>query len=66
MRCARTWSTSSAGAVLNHDYKRLYALIVQRTVGLRVSPEVEVEGLDTAIHAESAYDFGNVRAGRMG
>src|SRR5207248_2400117 len=29
------------------------AQIVQRTVGLRVSPEVEVEGLDTAIHAES-------------
>jgi Amt family ammonium transporter len=42
------------------------AFFVQRTVGLRVSPEVEVEGLDTAIHAESAYDFGNVRAGRMG
>jgi len=42
------------------------AFFVQRTIGLRVSPEVEVEGLDTAIHAESAYDFGNVRAGRMG
>jgi len=41
------------------------AFFVQRTVGLRVTPEVEVEGLDTAIHAESAYDFGNVRAGRM-
>jgi Amt family ammonium transporter len=43
----------------------LVAQLVERTVGLRVSPEVEVEGLDTAIHAESAYDFGNVRAGRM-
>jgi Amt family ammonium transporter len=42
------------------------ATVVQRTVGLRVAEEVEVEGLDTAIHAESAYDFGNVRAGRMG
>jgi len=42
------------------------ATVVQRTVGLRVSPEIEVEGLDTAVHAESAYDFGNVRAGRMG
>jgi Amt family ammonium transporter len=42
------------------------AMLVERTIGLRVSPEVEVEGLDTAIHAESAYDFGNVRAGRMG
>jgi len=42
------------------------AQLVQRTVGLRVSEQVEVEGLDTAIHAESAYDFGNVRAGRIG
>jgi Amt family ammonium transporter len=42
------------------------ARVVDRTVGLRVSPEVEVEGLDTAVHAESAYDFGNVRAGRIG
>jgi Amt family ammonium transporter len=42
------------------------AVAVERTIGLRVPPEVEVEGLDTAIHAESAYDFGNVRAGRIG
>jgi Amt family ammonium transporter len=42
------------------------AMLVERTIGLRVPPEVEVEGLDTAIHAESAYDFGNVRAGRIG
>jgi ammonium transporter, Amt family len=42
------------------------AQVVQRAVGLRVSEAVEVEGLDTAIHAESAYDFGNVRAGRIG
>ena len=38
------------------------ATLVQRTIGLRVSDQVELEGLDTAIHAESAYDFGNVRA----
>ena len=42
------------------------AQLVQRTLGLRVSEGVEVEGLDTAVHAESAYDFGNVRAGRIG
>jgi ammonium transporter, Amt family len=44
----------------------LVAQVVQRTVGLRVTDTVEVEGLDTAIHGESAYDFGNVRAGRVG
>jgi ammonium transporter, Amt family len=44
----------------------LVAQAVHRTVGLRVGDDVEVEGLDTAVHAESAYDFGNVRAGRIG
>ena len=43
----------------------LIATVVERTIGLRVHPQVELEGLDTAIHAESAYDFGNVRAGRI-
>jgi Amt family ammonium transporter len=41
------------------------ATAVERTIGLRVQPQVELEGLDTAVHAESAYDFGNVRAGRI-
>jgi ammonium transporter, Amt family len=44
----------------------LVAQAVQRTIGLRVSEGAEVEGLDTSVHAESAYDFGNVRAGRFG
>jgi Amt family ammonium transporter len=44
----------------------LVASGVQRLIGLRVGPDVELEGLDTSIHAESAYDFGNVRAGRLG
>jgi Amt family ammonium transporter len=44
----------------------LIATAVQRTVGLRVSDDAEWEGLDTSLHAESAYDFGNVRAGRLG
>ncbi|MDQ1697325.1 MAG: ammonium transporter, Amt family [Frankiaceae bacterium] len=42
------------------------AQVVQRTIGLRVDEAVEIEGLDTAVHAESAYDFGNVRGGRSG
>jgi Amt family ammonium transporter len=44
----------------------LIAQLVQRTVGLRVSDDVEVQGLDTAIHAESAYDFASMRAGQAG
>jgi ammonium transporter, Amt family len=44
----------------------LVAKLVERTVGLRVPEAIEIEGLDTAVHGESAYDFGNVRAGRVG
>ncbi|HVV76191.1 MAG TPA: ammonium transporter [Mycobacteriales bacterium] len=42
------------------------ATIVQRTIGLRVEEAHEIEGLDTVLHAESAYDFGNTRAARFG
>ncbi len=38
--------------------------VIAKVIGLvmktRVSEEAEVEGLDTAIHGESAYDFGGV------
>ena len=44
----------------------LIAQLVQRTIGLRVTHEVEIQGLDTAIHAESAYDFASMRAGQAG
>ncbi|MDG4829535.1 ammonium transporter [Solwaraspora sp. WMMD1047] len=30
---------------------------LDKTIGFRVKPEVEVEGIDTAEHAESAYEF---------
>jgi Amt family ammonium transporter len=42
------------------------ATLVQRTIGLRATEAAEIEGLDTALHAESAYDFGNTRAARFG
>jgi ammonium transporter, Amt family len=35
----------------------ILALIVKKAVGLRVSPEEEVTGVDEAEHAETAYDF---------
>lgn len=44
----------------------IIATLVQRTIGLRVNESDELEGLDTAIHAESAYEFGNTRAVRIG
>ena len=33
------------------------AWLISRTVGFRVDPEVESEGIDEAEHAETAYDF---------
>jgi Amt family ammonium transporter len=31
--------------------------LIKKTVGLRVSEEVEAEGLDSAEHGETAYNF---------
>ncbi|WP_354642471.1 ammonium transporter [Kitasatospora camelliae] len=40
----------------------LLAVAIQKTIGFRVSEEVEVSGIDQAEHAESAYDFTAVGA----
>jgi Amt family ammonium transporter len=40
----------------------LVARAVHRVVGMRVSEEEEQLGLDQALHAEQAYDFGSVRS----
>jgi ammonium transporter, Amt family len=45
----------------------LLAKLVQRTIGLRAAASDEAEGLDTTVHAESAYDLGGVHgSGRVG
>jgi Amt family ammonium transporter len=39
---------------------------IDMTIGLRVTPDEEAQGLDTSQHAETAYSFGDVRSlGRM-
>ena len=45
-----------------------YALakLVDAVVPMRVSREVELTGLDQALHAESAYEFGSRSMGRIG
>ena len=40
------------------------AKVIDLTIGLRVTPEQEAEGLDTTQHAETAYAFGDL--GSMG
>ncbi|MEN9736454.1 MAG: hypothetical protein RL129_1165, partial [Actinomycetota bacterium] len=37
----------------------LIAALIQKTIGFRVDRNTELEGLDTTIHAESAYDINN-------
>ncbi|MEN9710446.1 MAG: hypothetical protein RL441_438 [Actinomycetota bacterium] len=45
----------------------LIATIIDRLIGLRIDTEAEIAGVDTAEHAESAYDFaGVVGAGHVG
>jgi Amt family ammonium transporter len=36
----------------------LIGFAIEKTVGFRITAEAEVEGIDNAEHAESAYDFG--------
>ena len=48
-----------AGAVLGYSF--IVTLIIgyalDKTIGLRVSKEIEVEGIDLKLHAESAYEM---------
>jgi Amt family ammonium transporter len=43
----------------------ILGLIIKATMGLRVTEEQEVEGLDTALHAETAYEMGAGLAGSL-
>ncbi|MDQ6650385.1 MAG: ammonium transporter [Actinomycetota bacterium] len=44
----------------------LLAKLVDVTIGLRVSEDDEIEGLDSTSHAETAYDFGTGLASAFG
>jgi Amt family ammonium transporter len=37
--------------------------LIDKTIGLRVTPDEEREGLDTALHGESGYEMGSTGAG---
>ena len=41
----------------------LLALLLRRTIGMRVSDDVEVSGIDRTEHAETAYDFSGAGGG---
>jgi Amt family ammonium transporter len=35
-------------------------LVIQKTIGFRISEEDEITGIDTVVHAESGYDFASL------
>ena len=53
------------GAVFAYSFvaSLLVALLVKVTVGFRLDSESEVQGIDEAEHAESAYEFSTLRGG---
>ena len=55
----------AAGAVIAYSFAvtSIIALVLHKTIGLRVSPDHEQQGLDLAVHGETAYDLGAAAAG---
>jgi len=53
----------AVGATVTFSFVVSYilALAIDRTIGLRVTPDQEAEGLDMSLHAETAYAFGSGR-----
>ncbi|MFE9205814.1 ammonium transporter [Micromonospora sp. NPDC007230] len=51
-----------------YSFAVAYALgfVIDKTIGFRVSAEAEVEGIDVAEHAESAYDLSPTTGGSAG
>jgi Amt family ammonium transporter len=54
-----------AVAVIAYSFSAtlLIALVVRAAIGLRVSRDEENAGLDTALHAETAYEIGSIQGG---
>ena len=40
--------------------------VLDLVMGLRLSRDQELEGMDTVLHAETAYEFGSVHSGTFG
>ena len=54
----------AAGSVMIYSFVTSYviAMIIKKTIGLTISSDAEVEGIDENEHAESAYDFTTLRS----
>ncbi|KAB2341900.1 ammonium transporter [Actinomadura rudentiformis] len=56
---------AAVGATLAYSFIVTFVIakVLDLVMGLRVSEEDEVAGIDSTAHAETAYDFGSVHAG---
>jgi len=59
----------AVGAAITYAFVMTYIIgtLIHKTIGFRVTPEQEIGGLDLALHAETAYEFGAAgsNTGRM-
>jgi Amt family ammonium transporter len=53
----RQFAASAIVTVLSMTVAALLGFVINKTIGFRTSAEAEVDGIDVAEHAESAYDF---------
>jgi Amt family ammonium transporter len=55
----------AVGAAVGYSFVAtlIIAKVIDLVMGLRLTKDEELEGMDTVLHAETAYDFGGVAAG---
>jgi ammonium transporter, Amt family len=55
----------AVGAAVGYSFVAtlVIAKVIDLVMGLRITRDEELEGMDTVLHAETAYDFGGVAAG---
>jgi Amt family ammonium transporter len=58
----------AAAVVLAYSFvvAAILGKVIDKTIGFTVDKETEVNGIDTAVHAESAYEFGTAFGGTLG
>jgi Amt family ammonium transporter len=62
----RQAACSAIVTVFSFTVALILGYAIEKTIGFRVKPEVEIDGIDVAEHAESAYEFGPSHGGGVG
>jgi ammonium transporter, Amt family len=57
----------TVGATVGYSFLATLVIgyLIKVTIGLRMSPEDELEGMDSTLHAETAYEFGSGLGGKV-